>query len=74
MLGPFAFTQHPSPYGRRLPTTGKLVTMETEGLRFPIHFILMCFRSRAVYPLRYWCLEEVMQESGFEIDHSSIDR
>jgi transposase-like protein len=43
-------------------------------MRFPIDVILVCIRWYAAYPLSYRHLEEIMQERGVVVDHSSINR
>jgi transposase-like protein len=43
-------------------------------MRFPIDVILVCIRWYAAYPLSYRQLEEMMQERGVAVDHSSINR
>jgi transposase-like protein len=43
-------------------------------MRFPIDVILVCIRWYAAYPLSYRHLEEMMQERGVAVDHSSINR
>ncbi len=49
--------------------------LNTKGLRFPIDVILLvCIRWYAAYPLSYRHLEEIMQERGGVVDHSSINR
>jgi putative transposase len=48
--------------------------MNTRGMRFPIDVILVCIRWYAAYPLSYRHLEEMMQERGVVVDHSSINR
>ena len=45
-----------------------------KGIRFPIDVILVCIRWYAAYPLSYRHLEEMMQERGVSVDHSSINR
>ena len=45
----------------------------TQGMRFPIDVILVCIRWYAAYPLSYRHLEEMMQERGVFVDHSSIN-
>lgn len=45
-----------------------------KGMRFPIDVILVCIRWYAAYPLSYRHLEEMMQERGMCVDHSSINR
>ena len=46
----------------------------TKGMRFPIDVILVCIRWYAAYPLSYRHLEEMMEERGVFVDHSSINR
>ena len=48
--------------------------LATKGMRFPIEVILVCIRWYAAYPLSYRHLEEMMQERGVFVDHSSINR
>ena len=48
--------------------------LNTKGMRFPIDLILVCIRWYAAYPLSYRHLEEMMQERGVDVDHSSINR
>ena len=48
--------------------------LNTKGMRFPIDVILVCIRWYAVYPLSYRHLEEMMEERGVVVDHSSINR
>jgi len=48
--------------------------LATRGVRFPIDAILVCIRWYAAYPLSYRHLEEMMQERGVFVDHSSINR
>jgi putative transposase len=48
--------------------------MNTKGMRFPIEVILVCIRWYAAYPLSYRHLEEMMEERGVFVDHSSINR
>jgi putative transposase len=43
-------------------------------MRFPIDVILVCIRWYADYPLSYRHLEEMMEERGVPVDHSSINR
>jgi putative transposase len=44
-----------------------------KGMRFPIDVILVCIRWYAAYPLSYRHLEEMMEERGVSVDHSSIN-
>ncbi|UUZ62703.1 IS6 family transposase [Polaromonas sp. P1-6] len=48
--------------------------LATKGMRFPIDVILVCIRWYAAYPLSYRHLEEMMEERGVFVDHSSINR
>jgi putative transposase len=48
--------------------------LATKGMCFPIDVILVCIRWYAAYPLSYRHLEEMMQERGVFVDHSSINR
>ena len=43
-------------------------------MRFPIDVILVCIRWYVAYPLSYRHLEEIMEERGVSVDHSSINR
>lgn len=45
-----------------------------KGMRFPIDVILVCIRWYAAYPLSYRHLEEMMEERGVFVDHSTINR
>ncbi|NNG22446.1 IS6 family transposase [Telluria aromaticivorans] len=45
-----------------------------KGMRFPIDVILVWIRWYASYPLSYRHLEEMMEERGVSVDHSSINR
>jgi putative transposase len=45
-----------------------------KAMRFPIDVILVCIRWYAAYPLSYRHLEEMMEERGVSVDHSSINR
>ena len=48
--------------------------LDTKGMRFPIDVILVCIRWYVAYPLSYRHLEEIMEERGVLVDHSSINR
>ena len=48
--------------------------LAAKGMRFPIDVILVCIRWYAAYPLSYRQLEEIMEERGVCVDHSSINR
>lgn len=43
-------------------------------MRFPLDVILVCIRWYVAYPLSYRHLEEMIEERGIEVDHSSINR
>jgi transposase-like protein len=43
-------------------------------MRFPIDVILVCVRWYVAYRLSYRHLEEMMEERGVSVDHSSINR
>ena len=45
-----------------------------KGMRFPIDVILVCIRWYAAYPLSYRHIEEMMEERGVSVDHSTINR
>ena len=48
--------------------------LDIKRMRFPIDVILVCIRWYAAYPLSYRHLEEMMEERGVCVDHSSINR
>ena len=48
--------------------------LNTRGMRFPIDVILVCIRWYAAYPLSCRHLEEMMEERGVSVDHSTISR
>jgi putative transposase len=43
-------------------------------LRFPLEVMLVCVRWYVAYPLSLRNLEEMMQERGVTVDHSTIHR
>jgi putative transposase len=45
-----------------------------KGMRFPADVILLCIRWYAAYPLSYRHLEEMMDERGVSVDHSTVNR
>ena len=45
-----------------------------KGMRFPVDVILVCIRWYAAYLLNYRHFEEIMEERGVLVDHSSINR
>ena len=48
--------------------------LDTKRMRFPLEIIAVCIRWYAAYPLSYRHIEELMQERGAFVDHSSINR
>jgi putative transposase len=64
----------PSDYAIRPSTNHQISMLNTKGMRFPIEVILVCISWYAAYPLSYRHLEEMMQERGVRVDHSSISR
>ena len=48
--------------------------LNLKGMRFPTDVILLCIRWYVAYPLSYRHLEEMMEERGVSVDHSSINR
>ena len=47
--------------------------LTAKGMCFPIDMTLVCLRWCVAYPLRYRHLEEMMQERGVFVDHSSTN-
>lgn len=45
-----------------------------KGMRFPIEVILVCIRWYAAYPLSLRHLEEMKEEHGVSVDHSTVNR
>ena len=45
-----------------------------KGAHFPKDIILMGVRWYVAYPLSYRHIEELMEERGVEVDHSTIQR
>jgi putative transposase len=48
--------------------------LSTKGMRFPLEVILVCTWWYAAYPLSCRQLEEMMQQRGVLVDHSTINR
>ena len=48
--------------------------LDMKGMRFPKEIILVCIRWYAAYALSYRNLDEMMQERGVVVDHSSVNR
>jgi putative transposase len=47
--------------------------MDFKGVHFEKDIILTCVRWYVAYPLSYRQLEEMMQERGVAVDHSTIN-
>jgi transposase-like protein len=50
------------------------MAIEFKGRWFEKEFILQCVRWYVAYPLSYRQLEELMEERGVDVDHSTINR
>ena len=48
--------------------------LTVKGMRFPIAVIMVCIRWYAAYPLSCRHLEEMMEERGVSVDHSTVSR
>ncbi len=48
--------------------------LDIRRMRFPLEVILVCIRWYAAYPLSTRNLEEMMQERGVLVDHSTVSR
>ena len=48
--------------------------LNVKRMRFPLQIILVCIRWYAAYALSYRNLEEMMQERGVTVDHSTVNR
>src|ERR1035437_8380903 len=48
--------------------------LSMKGMRFPKEIILVCIRWYAAYALSYRNLEEMMQDRGVAVDHSTVNR
>jgi hypothetical protein len=57
-----------------VPEPRRIDVLNIKRMRFPIDVILACIRWYTAYPLSYRYLEEMMQEHGVSVDHSSINR
>jgi putative transposase len=44
-----------------------------KGMRFSSDVILVCIRRYAAYPLRYLHLEQITDERGVSVDHSTVN-
>jgi transposase-like protein len=47
---------------------------DLKGMRFPKEIVLVCIRWYSAYALSYRNVEEMMQERGVFVDHSTINR
>lgn len=48
--------------------------LNVKGMRFPVEVILVCIRWYAAYSLSTRNLEEMMEERGVLVDHSTVSR
>src|ERR1035437_4287036 len=48
--------------------------LKMKGMRFPKEIVLVCIRWYVAYALSYRNLEEMMQERGVSVDHSTVNR
>jgi putative transposase len=48
--------------------------LSMKGMRFPKEIVLVCIRWYAAYALSYRNLEEMMEERGVSVDHSTVNR
>jgi len=48
--------------------------LNMKRMRFPVEIVLVCIRWTAAYVLSYRNLEEIMQERGISVDHSTVNR
>src|ERR1700758_4193739 len=54
--------------------TGRSTVVEFKGSHFEREIILWGVRWYVAYPISYRQLEEMMEERGVEVDHSSLNR
>jgi transposase-like protein len=52
----------------------EFLAMNMKRMRFPLDIILVCIRWYAAYPLSLRHIEEMMEERGVRVDHSTISR
>jgi putative transposase len=52
----------------------ELAMLNTKRMRFPLEIILVCTRWYYAYPLSLRHLEEIMEERGAFLDHSTVGR
>jgi putative transposase len=50
------------------------MAMSFKGAHFPREIILTCVRWYVAYPLSYRHVEELMQERGVSVDHTTVNR
>ena len=48
--------------------------LDIKGMLFSTEVIVVCIRWYTAYPLSYVHIEEMMEERGVSLDHSSINR
>ena len=52
----------------------RLDVLHFKRMRFPIDLLLVCIRWCVAYPLSYRYVEEIMEERGLSVAHSSISK
>jgi transposase-like protein len=52
----------------------ELAMLDTKRMRFPLEIILVCTSWYYAYPLSLRHLEEIMEERGAFLDHSTVGR
>src|SRR6266581_4007111 len=62
------------PVTRSLKRRRAMMAVSFKGAHFPKDIILMGVRWYVAYPLSYRHIEELMEERGVEVDHSTIQR
>ena len=61
-------------YARQNSSNNKATIMDFKGSQFERDIILWGVRWYVAYPISYRQLQEMMQERGVEVDHSSLNR
>src|SRR5262245_55574964 len=62
------------PVTRNIKRRRAMMAVSFKGAHFPKDIILMGVRWYVAYPLSYRHIEELMEERGVEVDHSTIQR
>jgi putative transposase len=61
-------------YANGLNRGWQYLMLKMKGMSFPKEIILVCIRWYAAYALSYRNLEEMIQERGVSMDHSTVNR